>query len=50
MTINELREIFNLAPIENGDIIMQDVNHNIMGEDGNIIPIEGDGTDEGEGN
>ena len=50
MTINELREIFNLAPIENGDIIMQDVNHNIMGEDGNIIPIEGDENDEGEGN
>lgn len=27
MTINELREVFNLAPIENGDRIMQDLNH-----------------------
>jgi len=30
MTINEQREVFNLAPIEGGDVIMQDVNHNIM--------------------
>lgn len=27
MTINELREIFNLAPREDGDVIMQDLNH-----------------------
>lgn len=27
MTINELREIFNLAPREDGDKIMQDLNH-----------------------
>ena len=27
MTINEIREIFNLAPIEDGDRIMQDLNH-----------------------
>lgn len=27
MTINELREVFNLAPREDGDIIMQDLNH-----------------------
>ena len=27
MTINEIREIFNLSPIENGDRIMQDLNH-----------------------
>ena len=27
MTINELREILNLAPREDGDIIMQDLNH-----------------------
>ena len=27
MTINELREVLNLAPIEDGDVIMQDLNH-----------------------
>ncbi len=27
MTVNEIREMFNLAPIENGDKIMQDLNH-----------------------
>ena len=27
MTINELREVFNLAPREDGDTIMQDLNH-----------------------
>ena len=27
MTINELREIFNLAPRDDGDKIMQDLNH-----------------------
>ena len=27
MTINELREVFNLAPREDGDVIMQDLNH-----------------------
>ena len=29
-TVNELREIFNLGPTENGDVILIDVNHNIM--------------------
>ena len=29
MTINELREIFNLAPVENGDVFMIDQNHEI---------------------
>ena len=29
MTINEQREIFNLAPIENGDVFMIDQNHEI---------------------
>ena len=33
MTINEQREVFNLAPIEGGDVIMQDVNHNVMQDD-----------------
>ena len=27
MTINEIREMFNLAPVEDGDRIMQDLNH-----------------------
>lgn len=27
MTVNELREVFNLAPREDGDVIMQDLNH-----------------------
>jgi hypothetical protein len=27
MTINEMREILNLAPREDGDVIMQDLNH-----------------------
>lgn len=27
MTINELREVFNLTPIENGDVILVDQNH-----------------------
>lgn len=27
MTINEIREIFNLPPVEDGDKIMQDLNH-----------------------
>lgn len=27
MTINEIREVFNLEPIEDGDVIMQDLNH-----------------------
>ena len=29
MSVNELREVFNLTPIEGGEAIMQDVNHNI---------------------
>ena len=27
MTINELREIFNLAPVEDGDIRLQSLNY-----------------------
>lgn len=27
MTVNEIREIFNLAPVEDGDKILQDLNH-----------------------
>ena len=34
MTINELREIFNLAPEEGGDVFMIDQNHTINEEVG----------------
>ena len=44
MTINELREIFNLAPVENGDVFMIDQNHEIN-ED--VSNIEGGEEDEG---
>ena len=27
MTVNEMREVLNLEPIEDGDKIMQDLNH-----------------------
>ena len=57
MTINELREVFNLAPREDGDVIMQDLNHidsNIandyqIGNDSNNNE-EGDEENEGKGN
>ena len=41
MTINEQREVFNLAPIEGGDVFMIDQNHTIN---------EGIGDEENEGN
>jgi hypothetical protein len=61
MTVNELREVFNLAPREGGDIIMQDLNHidsNIandyqVGTDSttdNESEEEGGNENEGEGN
>ena len=34
LTINEQREVFNLAPIENGDKFMIDQNHEINDEIG----------------
>lgn len=43
MTQNELREVFNLAPRENGDVILIDQNHSVMDE-------EGGNQDEGKGN
>ena len=43
LTINEQREVFNLAPIENGDVFMIDQNHEVNEE-------IGDGSDEREGN
>ena len=27
LTVNEMREVFNLSPLPNGDVIMQDLNH-----------------------
>ena len=44
MTLNELREVFNLAPREDGDVILIDQNHSVMDEN------EGDEGNEGEGN
>lgn len=57
MTINELREVFNLAPREDGDVIMQSLNYidstiandYQVGKDNNIDE-EGGNEDEGEGN
>lgn len=46
MTINELREVFNLAPVENGDVFMIDQNHEIN-ED---ISNDNEGGEEDEGN
>ena len=43
MTQNELREVFNLAPRDNGDVILIDQNHSVMDE-------EGGNQDEGKGN
>lgn len=37
MTINEQREVFNLAPIENGDVFLIDQNHTINEEVGDEI-------------
>ena len=45
MTINELREVFNLAPVENGDVFMIDQNHEIN-EDVSNINDEGGEEDE----
>ena len=47
MTINELREIFNLAPIEDGDKIMQDLNH-IDSDIANDYQMGNDGGEENE--
>ena len=42
LTINEQREVFNLAPIEGGDVFMIDQNHTVNEQVG-----EGDDTNEG---
>lgn len=52
LTINEQREIFNLSPVENGDVFMIDQNHEINNvvndeQDTNNNNNEGDGNNEG---
>lgn len=46
MTINELREIFNLAPREDGDVILQDLNH-IDSTIANEYQVGGENNEEG---
>ena len=46
MTINELREIFNLSPREDGDVIMQDLNH-IDSTIANEYQVGGESDEEG---
>ena len=43
LTINEQREILNLSPVENGDVLLIDQNHSVE----NIIDTEGDENNEG---
>lgn len=43
LTINEQREVFNLAPVEGGDVFMIDQNHDVS-------PINEEGSDTDEGN
>ena len=43
LTINEQREILNLSPVENGDVLLIDQNHSVE----NIIDAEGDENNEG---
>lgn len=45
MTINELREVFNLAPTEDGDKILQDLNH-IDSTIANEYQLDEEGNDE----
>lgn len=49
MTINEQREIFNLAPIENGDVFMIDQNHEIN-DDVSDMDNSNEGGENDEGN
>lgn len=46
MTQNELREVFNLAPREGGDVILIDQNHSVMDD----IANQDEGGEEDEGN
>lgn len=50
MTINELREVLNLAPAENGDVFMIDQNHEVNDDVSEIDSNEDEGGEEDEGN
>ena len=41
MTMNELREVFNLAPREDGDVILIDQNHSVLDQNGGESNEEG---------
>ena len=46
MTMNELREVFNLAPREDGDVILIDQNHSVLNEP-EADPEGGESNEEG---
>ena len=50
LTINEQREIFNLAPVENGDVFMIDQNHEINDSVNDDNDSNKEGNEEDEGN
>ena len=50
MTMNELREVFNLAPREGGDVILIDQNHSVLDEDEITEPEPEGGENNEEGN
>lgn len=47
MTMNELREVFNLAPREGGDVILIDQNHSVLDENEITEPEGGESNEEG---
>lgn len=47
MTMNELREVFNLAPREGGDVILIDQNHSVLDENVTTEPEGGESNEEG---
>lgn len=47
MTMNELREVFNLAPREGGDVILIDQNHSVLDENETTEPEGGESNEEG---
>ena len=47
MTMNELREVFNLAPREGGDVILIDQNHSVLDESETTEPEGGESNEEG---
>lgn len=50
MTMNELREVFNLAPREGGDVILIDQNHSVLDENEITEPEPEGGENNEEGN